>query len=381
MNYSYLANQSSSLRSELQNFFDLLSSQDFFEDTSLECPTNFDISRYVPFWIVEEKVKLENEYGTKQVSVFDFLQKYYDWLYCDNPSGAQYTLSQNLLDLVDIEKTRTSYLNRFLQIYGNGLDPSKFEFNGGSISNEKFIKLLKGISKNFNQKKTTIDSIKYFFLTLFPEFSEEDFSIYYPKVNLLRLNGGKFYSENFTFRGGVGEYDETLDLGGSSLNDSRIQDSDWFQDFSYILKTGINQDLYKTSFMNTLHPAGLRALLETNIEDYPGAGVPGDTDLLICETPILGNYHSYQLGTTYNTQIGVGSFGGSTFSLYGLTYCVGCAEASPWNKPTHVFPNWSENIVGFKFNDINIDNFINMCYVSGFTSPNAGLTCGAACAS
>ena len=45
----------------------------------------------------------DQEFKTKAnaISVFDFIQKYYDWLYCDSQDGAQYMLSENLLNLID----------------------------------------------------------------------------------------------------------------------------------------------------------------------------------------------------------------------------------------------------------------------------------------
>jgi hypothetical protein len=70
------------------------------------CPTQYDISNQIPLWVIYEKSDRELN-GNSGISIFDFMQKYYDWLYCDSDSGAQYELGQRFLDIVDIDKTRS----------------------------------------------------------------------------------------------------------------------------------------------------------------------------------------------------------------------------------------------------------------------------------
>ena len=381
MNYSYLAGQSQNLASQLDAFFDLLEGENILNNVNDSCPRIYDITKYIPLWVVHEKKRLEDEQGQSVVTIFEFLQKYYDWLYCDTENGANYGLTQKLLDLIDIETTRKEFYGRFIDTYANGFDKRLLRSDPdaiGRLEDEDLVKFIKNISKNLYHRKTTIDGIRYFFKSLFPTVDEADLYIYYPKVNLLRLNGGKFNTESFTFKGITGSYESTNDLAGSYLNGSRLQDSNWFQDYSYLLKGASD---YENVYTNMMHPAGLRVIFEKTIEEYPGPGAP-DENFLFCERPILGNYASYRLGVTYNTQIGVGTYSGTTYALYGITYCQNCGVTAPFdNYPAHVFPNWAENIIQFRFNEINIFDFFNMCYTSGFTSPNAGLTCGIECAS
>jgi len=374
MNYSFLASQSSSLASQIDAFFDSLVENDGFD---ISCSSFLSIAKNTPLWIVHEKYKKEQE-GEVVLSIFDFLQKYYDWLYCDESEGAQYFLSRKLLELIDIETTRSEYYKRFVTTYATGLEDALYDKQLNEA--EKLKKFIKNISKNLYHKKTTVEGIKYFFRILFPEFKEADFYVYYPKQNLMRLNGGKFANSKFKFRDATGSYDDTNHLGGGYLNGSVMQDSDWFQDYSYLLKTGLPLNDYQVSYKNMMHPAGLKVIFEKTIEDYPGVGNT-EIESLICERPILGNYSSYQLGVTYDTQIGVASYAGATYSLYGLTYCNNCDLAAPWGitYPSHVFPNWSGSIIGYRFDDINILDFFNMCFIQGFTSPNAGLTCADGC--
>jgi hypothetical protein len=366
-----LIQASQDFQSQIDNFFDLVNSEiDINTDT---CNTVFDISKYVPLWVVFEKQKMESE-GQNPVTIFDFLQKYYDWLYCDESDGARYTLSQNLLDLIDIEKTKEVYYKSFISIYLDGFDSNLLKINGGQIETESFIQFVKDVRKNLYQKKTTLESVKYFFNKLF-SISPDDIQIYYPKQLVLRLNGGRFYNDSFKFKGGTGSYESRNDLAGSYLNGSRMQDSDWIQDFSYLMKVGLTADIYRDTYLNMMHPAGLKVVFENTITDYQG---PGDGDIVftVCESPLIGNYFPYGLTTSYTTQIGTGPDG--VTPLYGLTACVGCAD--PYDKefemPTHVYPNWTGEITASRFFDINITDMFQLCYVQGFTSPNYGLTCG-----
>lgn len=571
---------------------------------STYCGTNFDISRYIPLWVVYEKTQRIAEGEPEPISIFDFLQKYYNWLYCDLDGGGEYNLSYQLLDLVDIQKTKTEYYKKFLNTFADGAPESILD----RITGTAFENFIKDIRKNLYIRKTTKDAIIYFFKTLF-EVDENEIKLYFPKENMLRLNGGKFYSDDFNFtykklnetrnlelpvgssgstvldnylnfwdvpedlnllfspanfiansqdqkalcfapvgnldeiprrrriftknsddkalflrqnsyykasikikklkvfqapesnnpngsnwiffrlgpqekfnRGvffdikngevgnsysgytgkitkltdetdntnswfqcdiyfksifdinvpetqnikhfmsvvlansngtidsttdddppatifamnstarnivgfsaydaivefdfkDVGSYSTINHLGGSALNIGRLQDSDWIQDYSYLLKVGITAENYIEAYKNMLHPAGLRVVFEKEITDYEGPGEGEDTNT-ICEFPILKNYTAYRLGTDYNTAIG--SFAG--VSLYGLTCCNGFSGGFTlgFTGPSFYFPNWNGNINESRFDDINIFDFFSMCFVSGFTSPNEGITCDAA---
>lgn len=366
-----LIQASQDFQSQLDSFYELVTSEvDLNIDT---CNTKFDITRYIPLWIIFEKEKMKNE-GQNPVSIFDFIQKYYDWLYCDDEDGSRYNLSTTLLDLIDIEKTKQAYYESFIATYADGFDKTLLELNGGKVTTEKFIEFIKNIRFALYQKKTTIESVKYFFNTLF-SVSKEDIEVYYPKKLVLRLNGGRFYNDSFKFKGGTGSYDTRNDLAGSYLNGSRLQDSDWIQDFSYLLKVGLTADTYRDIYLNMLHPTGLKVVFEKTMNDYEGPG-DGDITFTVCESPLIGNYFPYGLTTTYTTQIGTGPDG--TTPLYGLTACVGCAD--PYDKefemPTHVYPNWTGEITATRFFDINITDMFQLCYIQGFTSPNYGATCG-----
>lgn len=336
-----------------------------------ECVSVKDITDQIPLWVIYEKDELASQ-GLPSTSIFDFLQKYYDWLYCDTENGSQYELAKNLLNLVDIEKTKTNFAHRLAGIYAHGIDPKAYAENGGKIDIESVKNFVHNIRKNFHQKKTTIDGIRYFFKTLF-DIPEEMVKIEYPKKYLLRLNGGRFYNENFTFPGETGSYEILQSLSGSCLNFSRMQDSNFYQDYSYLLKVGIKSSYYKETYKTLAHPAGLKVIFEKTLEDYVGPEEDYDFSI-VCERPFLKNYTPYQPFGAYTDVIG--ACGGVTY--YGLNYCYGCSGFGGFTGPTHAFPNWNSNpaIVGYSFQNIMLKDFFDICYDNEeIVSPNVGLTC------
>lgn len=371
--------QSETVKSNLATLFDNISELNslIFEQ---QCPTQYDITNQIPLWVIVEKEERRSN-GISDITIFDFVQKYYDWLYCDASSGAQYELAKRLLDVVDIEQTRSKFLERLAGIYGNGFDPNALQSNGGLVREENLRKFLKGIRRTFYHKKTTEDGIRYFFEALFG-IDNDDVQIQLPKKYILRLNGGKFYDPNFKFlaKTGAGEYEALNALSGSYLNGSRMQDGNWIQDWSYLLKVGIPGSEYKQTYLNMAHPAGLKVVFEKTLADYQGPTFD-DTVPTVCDSAFLRNYAAYGISFDYRTFTS-----GLTYPSYwanipgltfiGLTRGAGCCGGyTGFTGSSHLFPNWSEesNYTKTNFRDININTMFELCYPSGFSgSPNTG---------
>ena len=359
-----------SVTSKLSSLFDAESLIGLFTDT---CDTKKDITNQIPLWVVFEKEELEDA-GKTPISIFDLIQKYYDWLYCDAEGGSEYQLGLKLLDLIDIDKTREAYVGRLAGIYADGLSSSSLVPYGGKIEVDNARNFIHSVRKNFHQKKTTIDGIRYFFKTLFA-IPQEDVKVELPKKYLLRLNGGRFYNEIFSFPGGTGSYDVLQTLSGSCLNFSRMQDGNFYQDYSYLLKVGIKSSYYKDTYKTLAHPAGLKVIYEKTLEDYSGSQT--DYDLSeVCERTFIRNYAPYGFSYDYtNDQIDFTQ----GKAIYGLKPCTGCDGASYGTlaSPTFAFPNWANsNITGYNFKDIPLSYFFDLCYDNTeITSPNTGLTC------
>lgn len=351
----------------------------------LQCPTNYDITNQIPLWVIFEKAEREKD-GNSGISIYDFVQKYYDWLYCDESAGAQYELSKRLLDIVDIEKTRSKFVERLANIYANGFDPASLERNGGLVREENLRKFIKGIRRTFYHRKTTEDGIRYFFSVLYG-IDEEDISIQVPKKQILRLNGGKFYDTSYSFLNGkTGDYDLINALSGSYLNGSRLQDSNWIQDWSYLVKVGILGSEYKSSYLQMAHPAGLKIVFEKTLADYQGPTFD-DTAVTICDSAFLRNYAPYGISFDYSSSISGLTYASPSYwqnvaglSLIGLPKNTGCCGASyaGFTGPTYLFPNWAGDGDYSKknFKDIYISSMFELCYpAEAGSSPNSGLVC------
>jgi hypothetical protein len=336
--------------------------------TGTSCVTNFDITKLIPQWVIAEKSDRTSAGETNVISVFDFLQKYYDWLYCDAQDGAQYSLSDNLLNLIDVQTTREEFLKRIYSVYFTSFPYDAVRSNPQiTFDLQKARDFIVNIKKTLHGRKTNVEAIRYFFNSLF-SISEDDILVYFPKKDILRLNGGMFANEYFQFTSATGSYEQTNSLG-SGLNISRFQDNDWFHDWSYLVYLGSTQDNknLKEAYTQSLHPAGLRLIFGKQITDYQGPGVPEETSR-VCEYPMLRNYAEYSMTLSYGPLSGY--YG---ITLYGLSGCTGCRLAG-FTGPTHVLPTWTGSIVETRFFDINILSFIELCY-EGITSPNENKTC------
>ena len=375
-----------------------------------------DVRHLFPYWIVERSG------STTSTSHFiTFVQSYYDWLY--TKSG--YELSSNTLfhksgmgEMIDIEYSPVGFLDKFIFTYAPDLSTHTIEETETETS-VRIRTLIRNIRSNLYQKKSNEEAYRYFFQSLFG-VAGSDIEISYPKKNIMRLNGGRFAewpAEGYS----TGYYELTRNLGGSFLNgDFKIQDSYWYQDFSYLIKAGIDVvdentglPVYYEDLNTMLHPAGLKGFFEKTVQDYIP---PDDHDggLAHGEQPTLSNYFPYRLhydvnmmgqtgtgiacigcsgstyeydgptayiGSTWASGSSSGSFGGSTggwtlgnvWSIIGGGAITGSWGETGHGSPTHYFPDWNNDIPdGSTFGGIYIGAFVYL-YPSE-NSPNVGLT-------
>ena len=338
------------------------------------CGTYLDITTQIPYWVVIEK----EEKGGEALTVFDFIQKYYDWLYCEEVcGGSDYLLENKLLDIIDIEKTKQSYRKRlYYSYFPEYRDGEQLSKGDAVVTDDTIAKFVKGIKLKFYVKKGSLESLKYFFKSL---FSLENVLVRYPKKLILRLNAGAFFNSNFNFRGSV--YDQTLELEnreneivGSYLNHNIIQDGSLYTDYSYIVNAGSQgvNITYQDLFKRIIHPAGLNAFLELDIDNYEPPGSTYVDEGNFCENnPLLINYYPYQLNTEYVDEDFFLRISGGV-SYYGLTYTRGCTLTGPTiNKPCHFFPTWANGLTSYtKFFNIPIRQMFILCRINTNINPN-----------
>ena len=79
--------------------------------------------------------------------------------------------------------------------------------------------------------------------------------------------------------------------GHASENTMKIQDSLYYQDFSYVIKVGQSINLWRDSFKKTIHTGGFYVTGQVNIETTINAGITSPVDGIvsgISESPIFG---------------------------------------------------------------------------------------------
>ena len=379
-----------------------------------------DIKDLFPYWILER-----SESNNPVNFLVNFVQEYYNWLYIKsgyelNKTSYHYS---GFSKLTDINETPTEFLKHFAYSYATGLSTQFIGATSGP-SDDNVREFLKGIRKNLYMRKSTEEAYRYFFQSLFGT-KGTDVSIQYPKQTIFRLNGGKFDDQRWDDEFGsntdmpwnesdglTGYYENLNHLGGSFLNGNyKIQDSDFYQDFSYVIKAGVNVvneetglPVYYEDLNTMLHPAGTKGFFEKTINDY----VPPDDfdgNILQGERPVLGNYFAYRLSNTGGIGSALGTTGysacigccGSAFGYDGPTAYIGATLgtfggssggwtmgqgwgavggggiSADYNLPTHQWPTWDGDIdAGLTFGGIYIRDFIYL-YPST-SSPNIGIT-------
>lgn len=337
------------------------------------CERYLNINEQIPYWVLVEKA----DRGGTELTIFDFVQKYYDWLYCDNNcGGSDYLLENKLLDVIDVEKTAERFYRQLFYTYFPEYRSDEVLINadGLIVTNSTIGSFVKGIKTRFYVKKGSLESIKIFFNKIFNLTTPP--IIRYPKKQILRLNAGAFYNPNFNFSSGtIQQVPEPTSIAneiiGSALNHNRLQDGEVFTDYSYIISTNLSSQSYRNLYKRTIHPAGLNCIFELDLTEYEPPGSTYVEDFTLCETTTISRYSPYRLNTTYvNATYALANINGTTF--YGITYGNGCTLGGTFGSTAaYFFPNWASTTNFYtKFLDIPMNEMFKLCRINTSTNPN-----------
>jgi len=163
-------------------------------------------------------------------NLISFMEEYYDYL---NREGfASYELGHTISEN-DIDVTSEKYLDA---IQG---EIAKIVPNSNVVDRNTLYKRI----IHYYRIKGTPESVSVFFQIMFDSMVE----VYYPSDNLFKLSAGTYASSSeYTKRNG--------DLSGID----KIQDSYFWQDFSYQIKSAISTERWIDSFERLVHPAGMK---------------------------------------------------------------------------------------------------------------------------
>lgn len=106
---------------------------------------------------------------------------------------------------------------------------------------------------------------------------------------------------------------------GKLSSNKRLFDADYYQDFSYALRSEISFIRYKEMFKALVHPAGFKMFGEVLIKRNLIDSLPFHSEMQRYEIPYIGHYTPYRMGTTadlYNKYINGFNPRGNTFSSY-----------------------------------------------------------------
>jgi hypothetical protein len=85
---------------------------------------------------------------------------------------------------------------------------------------------------------------------------------------------------------------------GKLSSNKKIQDGNYYQEFSYDLRSGLSIDRYFSVLNKIIHPAGMKMFGSILLQSKLNVEVDGISGLSIITTPLIGNYTPYTIGTT-----------------------------------------------------------------------------------
>jgi len=119
---------------------------------------------------------------------------------------------------------------------------------------------------------------------------------------------------------------------GKVSSTQKLYDGDFYQEYSYSLKSAVSIDRYYAALKQLVHPAGMKMFGSILLESVVNSPSSGSSQLTRTGTPVIGNYTPYTIGTTFdlrnngNTAAGgrwLIFYGGVTYGTTGDLYPIG----------------------------------------------------------
>lgn len=195
----------------------------------------------------------------------DFLEAYYDWLQSaeDQPSH----IINKVIENRNIDKISDLFIEYLRAEFASGL-PLDIKANPR--------KVYKQINDMY-RSKGSVPSYEALFNLLF----NEEIELYYPRVDILKPSDGKWDQANQRY----------INNDGFISDKKYIQDSFYYQNFSYVIKTGQTVDRWRDSVKKLLHPSGFELFGQVLIQSFAtklySQIPPGFNDPLEGKFPII----------------------------------------------------------------------------------------------
>ncbi len=198
-------------------------------------------------------------------SLRDFLESYYDWLQSadDQPNH----IINKILENRDVDKVSLTFIEYLRKEFASAL-PLNIQANPR--------KVYKQINDMY-RSKGSIPSYEALFNLLF----NEEIELYYPRVDILKPSDGKWDQAQNRY----------INNDGFISDKKYIQDSFYYQNFSYVIKTGQTVDKWQDAVKKLLHPSGFeffgQVLIQTRANRRYSSIPPGFVDPLEGKLPII----------------------------------------------------------------------------------------------
>lgn len=160
----------------------------------------------------------------------DFIETYFEYLQKD--AAAPSSILNNIVNIRDIDKAEEIFLQYIQREFAADIP------NISIVDRRKLYKQVNDIYRS----KGSIPSFQSLFNILF----QDEIELYYPRVDILKLSEGKWDNTGHRY----------LNNDGFLSDDKYIQDSYFYQDFSYVIKTKQTVERWRDIVKKLLHPSG-----------------------------------------------------------------------------------------------------------------------------
>ncbi len=137
---------------------------------------------------------------------------------------------------------------------------------------------------------------------------------------LVKTNSGDGNASLVSISGGQTNYPGFyVGNDGKLSSNKKVFDGDYYQDYSYALRSEISFTTYRELYKKLVHPAGFKMFGEILIKRNLIDSLPFHSELQRYEIPYIGHYTPYRMGTTadlYNRYLSGFNPRGNTYSTY-----------------------------------------------------------------
>lgn len=107
------------------------------------------------------------------------------------------------------------------------------------------------------------------------------------------------------------------DNSGMLSSNKKLQDGDYYQDFSYVIKSEVSLENFRNTIKKIIHPAGTKVFGDISLFASMESELPSHSEFQAYERPVVGHYTPYMLKSTGNALAhpnNTGNTGGGVYS-------------------------------------------------------------------